>query len=236
MMMIIMLLFLVPVHSSVVFTTIHLTDSSSFPAGAFSALVLNLTNATALTLHSVEPDTITGVEGKRLFAQHKFYSFQLLHVTRVRSSLEAGDERTASAIIRYSLPHEALLRGVGVVGVESVGEADAVARWLTTAYLELPPFAAQYLILGWGLTVLGFLTCIACYCCQRSKRVVVQHVVPTAVVMPAIARVDVVEQKKTKPEAAPLHQPQPEPQKVHETTGSNDAALRNLFKRSTSHV
>jgi hypothetical protein len=66
----------------------------------------------------------------------------------------------------------------------------------------------------------------------------VQHVVvPTAVVMPAIARVDVVEQKKKNtPQAAPLVQPQPEPQKVNETTGSNDDELKRLFKRSISHV
>ena len=199
MMMIVMLLFLVPIHCSVLFTTIHLMDSSSFSIKAFSSLVLTVTNATSLTLHTVEPDTITGVQGKRLFAAQPqpFYSFQLLHVTRVRSSIEAEDERTASAIIRYSLPHEALLRGMGVMGVDGVelGEADVGwVRWLTTTYLELPPFVAQYLILGWALTVLGFLTCIACYCCccmrpREVSRVVVipEASVPTAIVTPAPA-------------------------------------------------
>ena len=240
MMMVIVILFLVPVHSSVVFTTIHLTDSSSFPAGAFSALVLNLTNATALTLHSVEPDTITGVEGKRLFAQHKFYSFQLLHVTRVRSSLEAGDERTASAIIRYSLPHEALLRGVGVLGVDSVGEADTVARWLTTAYFELPPFAAQYLVLGWALTVLGFLTCIACYCCWRSPLVVhAETVVASAIVMPSLAPAVLAQKIAERPpsvpaKAVPPVQRPPASQRAP-IPPANIEALRQLIKERKSH-
>lgn len=204
--MLIILLFLVPIHSSIVFTTIHLTDSSSFPTGAFTSLVLNITNATALTLHAVEPDTITGVQGKRLFAapHRQFYSFELLHVTRVRSSLEAEDERTVAAIIRYSLPHEALLSGVGVMGVDSVGEADTVARWLTTAYFELPPFAAQYLVLGWALTVLGFLTCIACYCCWRSPLVVhAETVVASAIVMPSLAPAVLAQKIAERPPSVP---------------------------------
>jgi hypothetical protein len=60
----------------------------------------------------------------------------------------------------------------------------------------------------------------------------VQHVVvPTAVVMPAIARVDVVEQKKKNtPQAAPLVQPQPEPQKDPKKPVNNIDALRKLFR------
>ncbi len=168
-----------PSYTSVIFSTLLLMDSSSFSAKAFSSLVLTLTNATSLTLHSVESDTITGVQGKRLFAENAkgFYNFQLLHVTRVRSSVEVEDEKTASAIIRFSLPHEALIRGLGTTGIESVeiGEAAAadVHVWLTTTYLELPPFVAQYLLVGWALTVLGFVACVVCYCCccRRKRRV-----------------------------------------------------------------
>ena len=207
-----LLICLLPAHCSVLFTTIHLADSSTFSTKAFSSLVLTVTNASSLTLHAVEPDTITGAQGKRLFAApSQFYSFQLLHVTRVRSSIEAEDERTAAVIIRYSLPHEALLRGMGVMGVDSVdlGEADTGwARWLTTAYLELPPFVAQYLILGWALTVLGFLTCITCYCCccmgpQKAIRVVQRAVVPIAIVTPGTSLTHGNPGKTSPPGAAP---------------------------------
>ena len=163
--------------SSVVFGTVFLMDPSSLQTKAFSALVVKLTNATGLTVRSITPDTITGMEGKRLFGNSStFYTFQLLHVTRVRASIRVEDEPTASAIIRYSLPHEVALCGLGVMGLDGVEiEADAVWSWFTATYIELPSFVAQYLVLGWGLTVLAFAVCAL-----RSH-----HAVPRAVVLRA---------------------------------------------------
>ena len=156
-------------RADVIFTTVILMDSWGFTSDQFSKLVFCLTSASSFVLHSVESDTITGAQGKALFEDISgFYSFQLLHVTRVRASIQVEDEKTASVILRRSLPHEAALRSMGVMGVESVefGEAGQYwQQWFTTTYLELPSFAAQYLILGWVLTVLGFMTCVACYCC-----------------------------------------------------------------------
>ena len=214
-------------HASVIFSTILLMDSSSFSAKAFSSLVLTLTNATSITLHSVESDTITGVQGKSLFffapSSSLFYNFQLLHVTRARSSIEVEDEKTASAIIRLSLPHEALIRKSLTVGIESVeiGEADVVTTWLTTTYLELPPFAAQYLVVGWALTVLGFLACVVCYCCCCKKGADDGNNVQTiaSVVMhPPAAAVPVQQQKPSIPSlvqpSAPPKIPSAPPQTV----------------------
>lgn len=174
------LLFLPLCHASVVFTSVFLLDSSKFPVNEFSSLVVNLTNATSLTMQSIEPDTITGVEGRRLFVNNSaFYSFQLLHVTRIRALVQVADDQTASAVIRYSLPHEVALRGMGTMGLDGVEiGTDSVHRWFTTTYLELPDFVAQYLILGWAVTVLGFAACVMCYCCCRGSN----EVVPTAVV------------------------------------------------------
>ena len=162
-----------PTHASVIFSTLLLADSSKFSAKAFSSLVLDATNATSITLHSVEPDTITGVQGRQVFAESGsadlgFYTFQLLHVTRVRSSIEVADEGSASAVIRHSLANRALLRGMGLMGIESLEIGEVGVTWLqylTTTYLDLPSFVAQYLVLGWALTVLGFALCVTCYCC-----------------------------------------------------------------------
>ena len=250
---IITLLLCVPfAHGSVLFTTIHLADSSTFSTKAFSSLVLTVTNASSLALHAVEPDTITGVQGKRLFASPaQFYSFQLLHVTRVRSSIEAEDERTAAAIIRYSLPHEALLRGMGVMGVDSVdlGEADAGwARWLTTTYLELPPFVAQYLVLGWALTVLGFLTCITCYCrwCMGPReviRVVQRAVVPTAIVTPTDPPVEAaIPAARVQGTAGAKTPAEPESDSFHRSNANSEsqpehipiARLREILRKNRS--
>jgi hypothetical protein len=166
----------------VLFTTILLRDSETFSVKAFSSLVLDITNATSLTLHSVEPDTITGVDGRRLFADSSsFYSFQLLHVTRVLASVEAEDEKTVAAIILHSLPLKGKLRGLGIMGMESVtiGEA-STQNWFTTTYVELPPFVAQYLILGWALTVLFFASCVLCYCCAQQKKQGEGMIIPVA--------------------------------------------------------
>ena len=216
-------------HASVIFSTILLMDSSSFSAKAFSSLVLTLTNATSITLHSVESDTITGVQGKSLFffaPSLLFYNFQLLHVTRARSSIEVEDEKTASAIIRLSLPHEALIRKSLTVGIESVeiGEADVTTwqRWLTTTYLELPPFAAQYLVVGWALTVLGFLACVVCYCCCCKKGADdgnnVQTIASVVMHPPPAAAVPVQQQKPSIPSlvqpSAPPKIPSAPPQTV----------------------
>jgi hypothetical protein len=162
-------------HTYVIFNTVFLMDSSSFPAQAFSSLVANLTNATAFALLSTDPDTITGVEGRRLFVNSTgFYSFQLLHVTRVRASVRVGDDQTAVAIIRYSLPHEVALRGMGDMGLDGVEiGADDLQHWFTATYLDLPGFVAQYLILGWAVTVLGFASCVVCYCCCCRKTEVI---------------------------------------------------------------
>jgi hypothetical protein len=176
-----LLLVIPPTHCSVLFTTILLRDSETFSVKAFSSLVLDITNATSLTLHSVEPDTITGVDGRRLFADSSsFYSFQLLHVTRVLASVEVEDEKTVAAIILHSLPLKGQLRGLGIMGMESVtiGEADT-QNWFTTTYVELPPFVAQYLILGWSLTVLFFASCVLCYCCRGDQK---REVIPLAIV------------------------------------------------------
>ena len=200
--LIVVVLLIPPTHCSVLFTTILLRDSETFSTKAFSSLVLGITNATSLTLHSVESDTITGVEGRRLFADRSgFYSFQLLHVTRVLASVEAEDEKTVAAIIHYSLPHEGLLRGLGIMGMESVtiGEASA-GSWFTTTYVELPPFVAQYLILGWALTVLGFASCVLCYCCC-CRAAQNKELIPVAVVSDPAAI--------TVPRAVPVVQPNP---------------------------
>lgn len=190
-------------HASVLFSTLFLMDSSAFSAKTFSSLVFNLTNATSLTLQSVESDTITGVQGKRIFAEgnpRPFYDFQILHVTRVRSSIEVEDEMTASAIIRFSLPHQAFLRGLGVAGIDgSVEIGEAGTRWqqlFTATYLDLPPFVAQYLILGWVLTVMGFVSCVVCYCCCCTRREV--EIPRAAVVSPVVIPLDVVLDSKNK--------------------------------------
>ena len=175
-----------PTHASVIFSTLLLADSSKFSAKAFSSLVLDATNATSITLHSVEPDTITGVQGRQVFAESGsadlgFYTFQLLHVTRVRSSIEVADEGSASAVIRHSLANRALLRGMGLMGIESLEIGEVGVTWLqylTTTYLDLPSFVAQYLIVGWVLTVLGFALCVTCYCCRRDQHVVMAASVP----------------------------------------------------------
>ena len=191
--LLLLLLYLSPTTTSVIFNAILLMDSSSFSSDAFSSLVqstLLLTDNTAVTIHSIESDTITGAQGKSLFENSSsFYNFQLLHITRVRTSVRTDDELTASVIIRRSLPHEAAqhLHGMtsssGVImGIESVefGEVSPQGgdpslflptriimqqKWFTTTYLELPSFAAQYLICGWVLTVLSFMLCVLCYCC-----------------------------------------------------------------------
>ncbi len=116
---------------------------------------------------------------RRLFVNNSaFYSFQLLHVTRIRASVQVADDQTASAVIRYSLPHEVALRGIGTMGLDGVEiGTDSVHRWFTTTYLELPDFVAQYLILGWAVTVLGFASCVMCYCCFKGSNEVVHAAV-----------------------------------------------------------
>lgn len=167
--------------SSVVFDTVLLMDASSFSTKVFTSFIIFLTNATTVTLRAVEPETITGMEGKRIFANsNSFYNFQLLHVTRVSVAICVMEEQTVSAIIRYSLPHEAALYGMGIVGVEGVVlESDVLPQWFTSTYVELPSFVAQYLVLGWGLTVLCFLSCVMCYCCCRTRKK--EPLIPTAV-------------------------------------------------------
>ena len=193
-------------HSYVLFNTVFLMDSSSFPAQAFSSLVVNLTNATAFTLLSTDSDTITGVEGKRLFVNSTgFYSFQLLHVTRVRALVRVGDDQTAMAIIRYSLPHEVALRGMGAMGLDGVEiGVDDLQHWFTATYLDLPGFVAQYLILGWAVTVLGFASCVVCYCCccrRKTEVIPVVHVVAGVHKLPK-AELVFVNGKHTKPDVA----------------------------------
>ena len=203
-------------HSYVIFNTVFLMDSSSFPVQAFSSLVVNLTNATAFTLLSTDSDTITGVEGKRLFVNSTgFYSFQLLHVTRVRASVRVGDDQTAVAIIRYSLPHEVALRGMGAMGLDGVEiGVDDLQHWFTATYLDLPGFVAQYLILGWAVTVLGFASCVVCYCCCCRRKT---GVIPVAHVVagghnPANADLVFVHGRapKSDPASLKMHPPQPQ--------------------------
>ena len=156
-------------NSSVIFTTVLLMDSSRFSSEAFTSLVQSLLLPTSITVHSIESDTMLGAKGKSLFEDNSgFFNFQVLHITRVKTSVKVDDEKTASVILRRSFPHDAAQRGLGIIGIESVefGEVgDPTQQWLTTTYLELPSFAAQYLILGWALTILGFLSCVLCYCC-----------------------------------------------------------------------
>jgi hypothetical protein len=193
MMLLLLLLFLVSLPNcctSVVFDAVLLMDASSFSTKLFTSFIISLTNATTVTLRSVEPDTITGMDGKRIFANSSsFYNFQLLHVTRVRVSVSVKEEQTVSAIVRHSLPHEAALRGLGIVGVEGIViESDVLPQWFTSTYVELPSFVAQYLVLGWGLTVVCFMSCIMCYCCCRTRKK--EPLIPTAVtthVVPEIA-------------------------------------------------
>jgi hypothetical protein len=144
-----------------------------------------------VTVHTVESDTITGERGKNLFEDNSgFYNFQLLHITRIKASIQTPDERTSSVIIRRSLPHEAARAGFGILGIESVdfGEiiSDPSFSWFTTTYLELPSFAAQYIILGWVLTVFAFISCVLCYCCccnkNKAATVRVPEMLPAAVV------------------------------------------------------
>ena len=184
MMLLLLLLFLVSLPNcctSVVFDAVLLMDASSFSTKLFTSFIISLTNATTVTLRSVEPDTITGIDGKRIFANSgSFYNFQLLHVTRVRVSVSVKEEQTVSAIVRHSLPHEAALRGLGIVGVEGIViESDVLPQWFTSTYVELPSFVAQYLVLGWGLTVVCFMSCIMCYCCCRTRKK--EPLIPTAV-------------------------------------------------------
>ncbi len=155
-----------PARAAVGFTAVFLMDIAAFPPSEFSSLVSNLTSADSVTLQTVEADTITGVDGRRLFVNSSsFYTFQLLHVTRVRASVQSKDDQTVSAVIRHSLSHETALSGIGVMGLDGVAieAGDPVLRWFTTTHLELPGFAAQYLVLGWALTVALMLCC--CCCC-----------------------------------------------------------------------
>ncbi len=160
--------------SSVIFTTVLLLDSSRFSSDAFTSLVQSLLLPTSITIHSIESDTMTGAKGKSLFEDNTgFFNFQVLHITRVKTSVKVDDEKTASVIIRRSFPRDAAQRGLGIVGIESVefGEvSDPMQQWLTTTYVELPSFAAQYLILGWVLTILSFMSCVLCYCCCCSNK------------------------------------------------------------------
>lgn len=231
-------------NASVIFNILLLTDPSNFSDKNFSSLILSLTNATSLTLHSVESDTITGVQGKRLFAEkrNEFYNFQLLHVTRVRSSIEVRDESTAAVIIRQGLPHAALVRGgLGVLGIESVEIGEAEFGWqqlLMTTYLEFPSFVAQYLFVGWALTVLGFTSCIACYCCccyTRRRETVVSNVtpvVPSAVVASPARVVGVVtDQPNDRADVAAAEPVLSIASASFQATDSTNTLLR--FKKST---
>ena len=176
--------------SLVIFNAIVLADSVSSPT--FSSLVQSiLPTGSMVTVHTVESDTITGERGKNLFEDNSgFYNFQLLHITRIKASIQTPDERTSSVIIRRSLPHEAARAGFGILGIESVdfGEiiSDPSFSWFTTTYLELPSFAAQYIILGWVLTVFAFISCVLCYCCccnkNKAATVRVPEMLPAAVV------------------------------------------------------
>jgi hypothetical protein len=199
---VIILFFVLPpmIHCSVLFTSVLLMDASSFSLRNFSSLVLQITKATSLTLHSVEPDTITGVQGKILFVNSSipFYNFQLLHITRVLASVETFDEKTVEVIIRLSLSHEALLHGMGIMGIEDIGIGEADAnQWLTTTYLELPPFVAQYLILGWAFTIISFCACVMCYCCCCRGG----NTIPAATVLTSITTVPIA---LSKPSSNPV--------------------------------
>ena len=199
------------IHCSVLFTSVLLMDASSFSVRNFSSLVLQITKATSLTLHSVEPDTITGVQGKILFVNSSipFYNFQLLHITRVLASVETLDEKTVEVVIRLSLAHEALLRGMGIMGIEDIGIGEADANpWLTTTYLELPPFVAQYLILGWAFTIITFCVCVMCYCCccRGGNN---NGTIPAAAVLTSITTVPIVQKKTPVVPAVPRPAPSP---------------------------
>ena len=165
--------------SAVVFNALFLTDSSDFQSQAFSSLVVSLTNATGFSVLSRTPLTITGAEGKRIFANSStFYNFQLLHVNRLRVSIQVKDEMTATAIIRFSLAREVERRGLGSMGIDSVeSEPELKQSWFTVTYIDLPGYIAQYLILGWGLTVLAFGLC-ALMCSSQAYSVVPVAVLP----------------------------------------------------------
>jgi hypothetical protein len=166
-------------------------DSSDFPVDMFSSLVANVTNSSSYTLKSIASDTITGVEGRRLFVNStEFYSFQLLHVTRVRVSIQTGDDQTASAVIRYSLPHEVALCGIGIMGLDGVEiwVDDPLLHWFTFTYIPLPGFVAQYLILGWGMTVL-LLLCYCCCRCGQKEGVISASIVPVGLPEPAAVKI-----------------------------------------------
>jgi hypothetical protein len=69
---------------------------------------------------------------------------------------------------------------MGAMGLEGVEiGVDDLQHWFTATYLDLPGFVAQYLILGWAVTVLGFASCVVCYCCccRKIEVIPVAHVV-----------------------------------------------------------
>ncbi len=185
-----------PACAAVGFTAVFLMDIAAFPPSEFSSLVSNLTSADSVTVQTVEADTMTGIDGRRLFVNSSsFYTFQLLHVTRVRVSVLSEDDQTASAVIRHSLPHETALSGIGVMGLDGVDieASDPVLHWFTATHLELPGFVAQYLVLGWALTV-ALMLCYCCCCCGDGER----ELIPVSMVHEDVERSDKTGDKKGK--------------------------------------
>lgn len=152
----------------VVFDAMFLIPADAFAVASFRAILE--TYFGPATLDSVRPDTITGAEARAAYNRTDIFRFQLLHVARIRASV---DTPNATQLFQL-LP--SLCAGLAPMAI-----VDTATTTNPFSLLLDKLFSSSQLVMalgGWLLTILLCSGCWLVFLCCRPPPVVI----PAAVV------------------------------------------------------
>ena len=163
--------------SDVVLSAVFLLDPSNFSPPVYESVIKSLLGGSkTATVTSVQPDILTGLEAKQHYFPNdiSIYTFQLIHITRVMTSISCSVDEliVPNSSFSISLPMECARAGMGLMAIDSVTNADTSTVWknFVNWLVTLPPFLAPLAI---GLWILSMISCGVCwlvYCCCKNRR------------------------------------------------------------------
>lgn len=219
-------------NGDMLLNAILLIDSVQFQASAFQQFLMTFFNlpATSCTLNSIQSETITGAEARKLyFPNHtEIKLFQLIHVTRIQAAIRPSSIEAISNATYYMTQYlpSACEHAIAPMMIISA-ETETALNLLD----QIPPVLAPVVIGVWIFTMAICGVCWVCvFCCGKRKTSPPPPPPPIAEVQPPPAGRQVITQS-TRPTAPPAQNRQviPSAQPI-EGIVSNNQLLHSQMK------
>ena len=150
--------------------------------------IANLTNATLVTMHQPQPYALTGLACHAYFPNITFYSFQLVHVSRVNVEITSDDDTVTQIKLQYMLAER--VSNFTTVYIESteIHTSNNPNPWYTITFIEIPQYVSQYLLITCCILFLTLLLSCACLICSQlsTPTTTIEHAIVVVPVPPVV--------------------------------------------------